>query len=182
MPYGTFVSLHAFWAMLCPGHSKDRFAIGAVLGTRKKQAFFQPKQYASKTMNEAQTHLTTTEYELLARGKDAKARLHAVDLILQEFGIDVRDKKGAEGKLLNCDIFQGMENLTKISSFCKLPAGEIRDIDVVFWARSFRHSQRALPRGTLWGTMVPITQQINFDSGFIGPTIYKDALDFVTRL
>ncbi|GKF68003.1 reverse transcriptase domain-containing protein [Tanacetum coccineum] len=40
------------------------FAIGAVLGKRKNK-HFQPIYYASKTMNEAQTHYTTTEKELL---------------------------------------------------------------------------------------------------------------------
>ncbi|GJU55029.1 reverse transcriptase domain-containing protein [Tanacetum coccineum] len=39
------------------------FAIGAVLGQRKNK-HFQPIHYASKTMNEAQTHYTTTEKEL----------------------------------------------------------------------------------------------------------------------
>ncbi|GJY53564.1 reverse transcriptase domain-containing protein [Tanacetum coccineum] len=38
---------------------------GKVLGQRKNK-HFQPKHYASKTMNEAQTHYTTTEKELLA--------------------------------------------------------------------------------------------------------------------
>ncbi|GJU26129.1 reverse transcriptase domain-containing protein [Tanacetum coccineum] len=54
------------------------FVIGAVLGQRKNK-HFQPIHYASKTMNEAQTHYTTTEKELLAEvslcQKDAKARL-----------------------------------------------------------------------------------------------------------
>ncbi|GJX92400.1 reverse transcriptase domain-containing protein [Tanacetum coccineum] len=36
------------------------FAIGAVLGQRKNK-HFQPIHYASKTMNEAQTHYTTTD-------------------------------------------------------------------------------------------------------------------------
>ncbi|GJS07124.1 reverse transcriptase domain-containing protein [Tanacetum coccineum] len=101
------------------------FAIGAVLGQRKNK-HFQPIHYASKTMNEAQTHYTTTEKELLAvvyafekfrsylvmsksivytdhsaikylfAKKDAKARLMRWILLLQEFDIDVRDKKGAE--------------------------------------------------------------------------------------
>nr|GFA07417.1 DNA-directed DNA polymerase [Tanacetum cinerariifolium] len=41
------------------------YTIGAVLGQRKSK-HFQPIQYASKTMNEAQIHYTTTEKEMLA--------------------------------------------------------------------------------------------------------------------
>nr|GEU89597.1 reverse transcriptase domain-containing protein [Tanacetum cinerariifolium] len=40
------------------------YAIGAVLGQRKSK-HFQPINYASKTMNEAQIHYTTTEKEML---------------------------------------------------------------------------------------------------------------------
>ncbi|GJT71901.1 reverse transcriptase domain-containing protein [Tanacetum coccineum] len=87
------------------------FAIGAVLGQRKNK-HFQPIHYASKTMNEAQTHYTTTEKELLAvylfAKKDAKARLMRWILLLQEFDIDVRDKKGAEN--LAADHLSRLEN------------------------------------------------------------------------
>ncbi|GJU55530.1 reverse transcriptase domain-containing protein [Tanacetum coccineum] len=113
------------------------FAIGAVLGQRKNK-HFQPIHYASKTMNEAQTHYTTTEKELLAvvyafekfrsylvmsksivytdhsaikylfAKKDAKARLMRWILLLQEFDIDVRDKKGAEN--LAADHLLRLEN------------------------------------------------------------------------
>ncbi|GJR20312.1 reverse transcriptase domain-containing protein [Tanacetum coccineum] len=62
------------------------FAIGAVLGQRKNK-HFQPIHYASKTMNEAQTHYTTTEKELLVV-------VYAFKKF--RFDIDVRDKKGAE--------------------------------------------------------------------------------------
>ncbi|GJS92158.1 reverse transcriptase domain-containing protein [Tanacetum coccineum] len=41
------------------------FAIGAVLGQRHKK-HFRPIHYASKTMNEAESHYTTTEKEMLA--------------------------------------------------------------------------------------------------------------------
>nr|GEW96269.1 reverse transcriptase domain-containing protein [Tanacetum cinerariifolium] len=101
------------------------FAIGAVLGQQKNK-HFQPIHYASKTMTEAQTHYTTIEKELpvvvytfkkfrsylvlsksivytdhyaikyLFAKKDAKARLMWWILLLQEFDIGVRDKKGAE--------------------------------------------------------------------------------------
>ncbi|GJV56203.1 reverse transcriptase domain-containing protein [Tanacetum coccineum] len=101
------------------------FAIGAVLGQRKNK-HFQPIHYASKTMTEAQAHYTTTEKELLAvvyafekfwsylvlsksivytdhsaikylfTKKDAKPRLMRWILLLQEFDVIIRDKKGAE--------------------------------------------------------------------------------------
>ncbi|GKB88750.1 reverse transcriptase domain-containing protein [Tanacetum coccineum] len=101
------------------------FAIGAVLGQRKNK-HFQPIYYASKTMTEAQAHYTMTEKELLAvvyafekfrsylilsksivytdhsaikylfAKKDAKARLMRWILLLQEFDVEIRDKKGAK--------------------------------------------------------------------------------------
>nr|GFD15997.1 reverse transcriptase domain-containing protein [Tanacetum cinerariifolium] len=43
----------------------SNFAIGAVLGQRKMK-HFQPIQYASKTMIEAQIHYTMTDKEMIA--------------------------------------------------------------------------------------------------------------------
>ncbi|GJT65595.1 reverse transcriptase domain-containing protein [Tanacetum coccineum] len=101
------------------------FAVGTVLGQRKTK-HFQPIYYASKTMTEAQAHYTTTEKELLAvvyafekfrpylvlsksivytdhsalkyllAKQDAKPRLLRWILLLQEFDVVIRDKKGAE--------------------------------------------------------------------------------------
>ncbi|GJW29404.1 reverse transcriptase domain-containing protein [Tanacetum coccineum] len=76
------------------------FAIGAVLGQRKNK-HFQPIHYASKTMTEAQAHYTTTEKELLAvvisslKWKRSQDRCRWI-LLLQEFDVVIRDKKGAE--------------------------------------------------------------------------------------
>ncbi|GJT55234.1 reverse transcriptase domain-containing protein, partial [Tanacetum coccineum] len=77
------------------------FAIGAVLGQRKNK-HFQPIHYASKTMTEAQAHYTTTEKELLA------VVLMRWILLLQEFDVIIRDKKGAEN--LAADHLSRLEN------------------------------------------------------------------------
>nr|GEW76201.1 reverse transcriptase domain-containing protein [Tanacetum cinerariifolium] len=112
-------------------------AAGAVLGKRKTK-HFQPIHYASKTMTDAQAHYTTTEKELLAvvyafekfwpylvlsknivytdhstlkylfNKKDAKPRLLCWVLLLQEFDITVRDKKGVEK--LAADHLSRLEN------------------------------------------------------------------------
>ncbi|GJX07237.1 reverse transcriptase domain-containing protein [Tanacetum coccineum] len=100
-------------------------SIGAVLGQRHEK-HFRPIHYASKTMNEAESHYTTTEKEMLAvvyafekfrsylilnksivytdhsalkylfAKKDSKARLLRWVLLLQEFTFKVIDTKGAE--------------------------------------------------------------------------------------
>nr|GEZ78217.1 reverse transcriptase domain-containing protein [Tanacetum cinerariifolium] len=138
------------------------FVIGAVLG-QQKMKHFQPIHYASKTMTEAQIHYTTTEKEMLSvvyafekfrpylvlsknivytdhsalkyllSKQDAKPRLIRWVLLLQEFDIIVRDKKGTEnlaanhlsrlenphkGVFENRDINENfpLETLSKISS------------------------------------------------------------------
>ncbi|GJZ03866.1 reverse transcriptase domain-containing protein [Tanacetum coccineum] len=88
------------------------FAIGAVLGQRKNK-HFQPIHYASKTMTEAQAHYTTTEQKSIvytdhSAKKDAKPRLMRWILLLQEFDVIIRDKKGAEN--LAADHLSRLEN------------------------------------------------------------------------
>nr|GEX07429.1 retrovirus-related Pol polyprotein from transposon 17.6 [Tanacetum cinerariifolium] len=84
------------------------FAIGAVLGQRKTK-HSQPIHYASKTMTEAQIHYTRTENEILVVVKqDAKPRLIRWVLLLQEFDIIIRDKKGTEN--LVADHLSRLEN------------------------------------------------------------------------
>ncbi|GJY74929.1 reverse transcriptase domain-containing protein [Tanacetum coccineum] len=113
------------------------FAVGAVLGQRI-EGKFKPIYYASKTLNDAQAHYTTTEKELLAvvfsfdkfrpylilsktivytdhsalkylfSKQDAKPRLIRWVLLLQGFNIEIKDKKGAEN--LAADHLSRLEN------------------------------------------------------------------------
>nr|GEY75631.1 reverse transcriptase domain-containing protein [Tanacetum cinerariifolium] len=118
----------------------SNFTIGAVLGQRKTK-HFQPIHYASKTMNEAQIRYTTTKKEMLAvvyafekfrpylvlsksivytdhsdlkyllSKQDSKPRLIWWVLLLQEFDIIIRDKKGMEN--LAADHLSRLENPRK---------------------------------------------------------------------
>ena len=101
------------------------FAIGVVLGQREEEKPY-VIHYARKTLNEAQRNYTTTKKELLAivfaldkfcaylvgsfivvftdhstlkyllTKQDAKARLIRWILLLKEFNLQIKDKKGVE--------------------------------------------------------------------------------------
>ncbi|KAJ9552846.1 hypothetical protein OSB04_016891 [Centaurea solstitialis] len=123
------------------------WAVGAVLGQRKDN-IFHSIYYASKTLHEAQTNYTTTEKELLAvvfaferfrsyligikvivhtdhaaikyliSKKDAKPGLIRWVLLLQEFDLEIVDRKGTENQVA--------DHLSRIEKPVE-PEGEITD-------------------------------------------------------
>ncbi|GKE60661.1 reverse transcriptase domain-containing protein, partial [Tanacetum coccineum] len=127
------------------------YVVGEVLGQRIDK-HFKPIHYANKTMNEAQENYTTTEKDLLAvvfafdkfyqylvlsktivftyhsalrylfTKQDAKPRLIRWILLLQEFDIEICDKKGAEN--LAADHLSRLEN----PDLGKLTKAKIRDL------------------------------------------------------
>ena len=106
------------------------YAMGAVLGQRTEK-IFKAIYYASKTFNEAQENYSTIEKEMLAMvfacekfrpyivgshiiihtdhtairyliaKKDAKPRLIRWVLLLQEFDLKIKDKKGSNNVIAN---------------------------------------------------------------------------------
>ncbi|GKB35577.1 reverse transcriptase domain-containing protein [Tanacetum coccineum] len=169
------------------------FAIGAVLGQRKTK-HFQPIHYASKTMTEAQIHYTTTEKEMLAvvyafekfrpylvlsksivytdhsdlnyllSKQDAKPGLLRWVLLLQEFDIIIRDKKGTEN--LVADHLSRLENPHK-------DVLENKDINENFPLETLGVISSGRPTGGHHGAN--LTAKKVFDAGFFWPTIYRDA-------
>ncbi|GJZ41888.1 reverse transcriptase domain-containing protein [Tanacetum coccineum] len=199
------------------------FAVGAVLGQRKTK-HFQPIHYASKTMTDAQAHYTTTEKELLAvvyafekfrsylvlsktivytdhsalkyllAKQDAKPRLLRWILLLQEFDVIIRDKKGAEN--LAADHLSRLENphqgdLEKKEINETFPLETLRMIS--FHGDSSTHVIRRCVHGQEAVDILTachnepteghhgannIAKKV-FDSGFYWQTIYRDAHDMV---
>ncbi|GKC46066.1 reverse transcriptase domain-containing protein [Tanacetum coccineum] len=73
----------------------SNYAVGGVLGQRKTK-HFQPIHCVSKTITDAQAHYTTTEKELLAVVYAFEKFRPYLILLLREFDVIIRDKKGAD--------------------------------------------------------------------------------------
>ncbi|RVW75807.1 hypothetical protein CK203_055101 [Vitis vinifera] len=111
-----FLSFKALCELLA--NDANDFAIGAVLGQREDRKPY-VIYYASKTLNETQRNYTTTEKELLAM-QDAKARLIRWILLLQEFDLQIRDKKGVENVVADhLSSSKRVENARQEALLCK---------------------------------------------------------------
>nr|ACY01934.1 hypothetical protein [Beta vulgaris] len=191
------------------------YAVGAVLGQRKDN-ILHAIYYASKTLDEAQVNYATTEKELLAvvyaldkfrtyllgskvivytdhaalkyllAKKEAKPRLIRWILLLQEFDLEIRDKKGAENvvadhlsRLQYADMEEGLPiddsfpddkllAVTSVTPWRCIPEWEVHDI--------LKHSH-SLPCGGHAGPSKTVAKVLQ--SGFYWPTLFHDASMFV---
>ncbi|KAL4297728.1 hypothetical protein GQ457_12G018060 [Hibiscus cannabinus] len=151
------------------------YAIGAVLG-QKKGKIFHPIYYASKTLNDAQVNYTTTEKEMLAvifafdkfrsyligtkvivhtdhsaikyllSKKDAKPRLIRWILLLQEFDIEIIDRKGTENQV--ADHLSRLENKNIADT-----ADEIQEAPYGEHFGGNRTTAKVLQYGFYWPTL-----------------------------
>ncbi|GJS79384.1 hypothetical protein Tco_0729265 [Tanacetum coccineum] len=114
--HGWFLGLQGFFLFMpLPFRIKCSKEVGAVLGNVKTKTFSRPILYSSKNYDRRSTHYTTRKsvygplgLKYLLAKQDAKPRLLRWILILQEFDVIIRDKKGAEN--LAADHLSRLEN------------------------------------------------------------------------
>ncbi|GKA69724.1 reverse transcriptase domain-containing protein [Tanacetum coccineum] len=178
------------------------FTVRAVLGQRIDEKF-KPIYYASKTLNNAQEHYTTTKKELLAvvfsfnkfrpylvlsktivytdhsalkylfSKQDAKPRLIRWVLLLQGFDIENKDKIGAEN--LAADHLSRLEN-PDLGAFME---EEIAD---GFPKEHLMVLKTELNNDEPWGHhSASVTGRKVYEFGFFWPIIFKDTKDYVLR-
>ncbi|GJS12669.1 putative nucleotidyltransferase, ribonuclease H [Tanacetum coccineum] len=179
------------------------FAVGAVL-EKQEGKHFCPIHFARKTLNNAQQNYTVTEKELLAV-QDAKPRLIRWILLLQEFDIEIKNKKGAENvaadhlsrlenphleELRDDDIDDNFpdETLMNVSSTeedkipCTISGMNIFKMcpDGIIWRCVYgAETQKILDEchhGPTGGHYSPSTTTKKvFDADFYWPTVFKEA-------
>ncbi|XP_021719499.1 uncharacterized protein LOC110687192 [Chenopodium quinoa] len=158
------------------------FAVGAVLGQRKNKVLH-VVYYASKTLDEAQVNYATTEKEFLAA--ETKPRLLRWVLLLQDFDVEIKDKKGAENVVA--------DHLSRIrydGGKYSLPIDDSFPDDHLFSV--VEQHPWCVPEWEVHGVLTSchnspygghhgpakIVAKIN-ESGFYWPTMFKDAQAFV---
>ncbi|KAA3487898.1 Retrovirus-related Pol polyprotein from transposon 17.6 [Gossypium australe] len=104
----------------------NKFVVGVVWGQKKDKVFY-AIYYASKTLTDAQLNYTTTKkigtkitvytdhstIKYLVTKKDAKPRLIRWILLLQDFDLEIRDKKGIENQVVDHLLEDGNAQLIK---------------------------------------------------------------------
>ncbi|GKD14395.1 DNA-directed DNA polymerase [Tanacetum coccineum] len=153
---------------------------GAVLG-QKDGKNFHPIYFASKTLNFAQQKYTVTEKELMVvhtdhsalrhlfKKQDAKPRLIRWILLLQEFDIEIKDRKGTEN--IAVDHLSRLENNeTSDDNFLGETLMEINTKDEP-WFTDFANylvgghygpniiAKKVLDSGFYWPTIIPTTSK-----------------------
>ncbi|GJW04394.1 reverse transcriptase domain-containing protein [Tanacetum coccineum] len=171
------------------------FAVGAVLGQRKNK-YFQPIHYTSKTLSDAQTLYTTTEKVLLA----VVYAFEKFRSYLVLFKTIIRDKKGVEN--LAADHLSRLENpykrdLIEMEMNDNFPHESLNmialnDENEPLWFANIANYLvvcgwkeamdilEACHHGPIGGHHGPnYTAKKVFDYGFFWPTIYRDAHNMV---
>ncbi|XP_075079957.1 uncharacterized protein LOC142165263 [Nicotiana tabacum] len=145
------------------------YAVGAVLGQRKDK-LMHPIYYASRTLSGAQLNYTVTEKEMLAvvftfdkyviEKKDSKPHLIRWVLLLQEFDLEICDRKGTKNQVADhLSRLEGAENAIEVEEILEtFPDEQLLAIT---------HQE------------APWTAAKVLEAGFFWPTVFKDAHSWV---